>query len=213
MTLNRTHNPFSLFLYLVPMKKIIIFDVDGVITDSGQNKEDIIQEILEENNLFQIPWVSEVFGIGLNRILLLDKIYQLHQFDKEHVLWEINRRLSVQESQVQLIPETIEFIKKYHREYDFFTNTSLPKRSLTMIVQNLWLSEYFMEFLAYDDGSKKENIEYVMQVYNSPAKNIIFIDDKQSHIDAVKNTDVHTLLFINDGVSLDQKISHFLKQS
>jgi beta-phosphoglucomutase-like phosphatase (HAD superfamily) len=37
------------------MNKIIVFDVDGVITDSGQNKEDIIQSILEDYNLFQLP--------------------------------------------------------------------------------------------------------------------------------------------------------------
>jgi len=34
------------------MKKVIIFDVDGVITDSGQNKEDIIQAILQKHGLF-----------------------------------------------------------------------------------------------------------------------------------------------------------------
>jgi phosphoglycolate phosphatase-like HAD superfamily hydrolase len=37
------------------MKKTIVFDVDGVITDSGQNKEDIIQNILEKHGLFNLP--------------------------------------------------------------------------------------------------------------------------------------------------------------
>jgi len=193
------------------MKKVIIFDVDGVITDSGQNKEAIIQDILEENNLFHIPGVRDIFWIGLNRVLLLDKIYEIQEFDKDFVLGEINRRLSIQESWVELIPTTFDFIKKYYKEYDFFTNTSLPKRSLSAIVQKLDISEYFMEFLAYDDGSKKENIEYVMQVYGVSPENALFIDDKQSHIDAVKDTGVNTLLFKDDGVSLEEKISHFLK--
>jgi len=37
------------------MKKTIVFDVDGVITDSGQNKENIIKDILVKHKLFELP--------------------------------------------------------------------------------------------------------------------------------------------------------------
>lgn len=188
-------------------KKIIIFDVDGVITDSWQNKEVIIQGILEKHGLFDLPWVADIFGIWLNRVVLLDKIFEIQEFDRDLVLSEINRDLAVQEAGVSLVAETYDFIKKYYKDYDLFTNTSLPKSSLTNIVQSLNLSEYFMEFLCYDTGSKKENIEYVMQVYNISAENIVFIDDKMSHINAVKDTGVNTLLFVDDGVSLEEKIN------
>jgi len=193
------------------MKKVIIFDVDGVITDSGQNKEDIIQAILQKHGLFDLPWVAEIFWIWLNRVALLDKIFEIQEFDRDLVLSEINRDLAVQEAWVSLIAETYDFIKKYYKDYDLFINTSLPKSSLTNIVQSLNLSEYFMEFLCYDTGCKKENIEYVMQVYNISAENIVFIDDKMNHINAVKDTGVNTLLFVDDGVSLEEKLSHFLK--
>lgn len=188
-------------------KKTIIFDVDGVITGSGQNKEGIIQSILERHGLFRLPWVAEIFGIGLNRILLLDKIHEIQPFDKALVLAEVNRDLFIQESQVSLITDTAEFIKNNYEKYDFFTNTSLPKKSLQTIFADLDMWKYFLELLAYDDGSKKENIEYIMQVYDAKPENIIFIDDKISHIDAVKNTWVHTLHFQQDGVSLQQKIN------
>ena len=188
------------------MKKTIVFDVDGVITDSGQNKENIIKDILVKHKLFELPWVSDIFWIGLNRILLLDKIYQIQAFDQDVVLGEINRELAIQESKVSLIPTTFDFIKKYSEEYDFFTNTSLPKSSLLKIFGDLDIWKYFMELLAYDDGSKRENIEYIMQVYDVLPENILFIDDKMSHIDAVKSTWVHTLLFKQDGVSLEKKI-------
>jgi len=193
------------------MKKVIIFDVDGVITDSGDNKEAIIQKILEDNNLFGIQWVSDIFWIGLNRILLLDKIYEIQAFDKQKVLQEINAQLFIQESKVELIETTFEFIKKYYKEYDFFTNTSLPKKSLNTIVQKFDISEYFLEFLSYDDGSKKENIEYIMQVHRVSPENILFIDDKMSHINTVKDTGVRTLLFKQDGVSLESKINTVFK--
>lgn len=193
------------------MKKTIIFDVDWVITDSWASKELIIQNILERNGLFNIPGVSDVFGIGLNRVLLLDWIYELQEFDKQKVLDDINTELWVLESRVSLIPETHKFIKTHFERYLFFTNTSLPKRSLNQIFSDLDMWKYFMELLAYDDGSKKENIEYVMQVYDINPEDILFIDDKQSHIDAVKNTWVHPLLFKQDGVSLDEKVSQIFK--
>lgn len=189
------------------MKKIIVFDVDGVITDSGQNKEDIIQKILEKHGLFHLPWVSEIFGVGFNRILLLEKIYEIQAFDKQLVLAEINRDLFIQESQVSLITDTADFIKNNYENYDFFTNTSLPKNSLQSIFAELNMGKYFMELLAYDDGSKRENIEYIIKVYGLNPQYILFIDDKQSHIDAVKNTGVRTLLFKQDGVSLERKIN------
>lgn len=193
------------------MNKIIVFDVDGVITDSGQNKEDIIQSILEDYNLFQLPWVAEIFGIGLNRKLLLDKIYEIQKFDRDAVLLEINRQLAIQESQNVLIPDTFEFIQKYHETYVFFTNTSLPKSSLIHITKTLDIKKYFLELLAYDDGSKRENILYILEVYGVSPQNILFIDDKQSHIDAVKNTWVQTLLFEQDWVSLEEKIKNIIK--
>jgi HAD superfamily hydrolase (TIGR01509 family) len=189
------------------MKKVIIFDVDGVITTSGVSKEGIIMWILEKHNLFWLPWVPEIFRKWLNRILLLDKIYEIQSFDKKKVLNDINLELSILESQTPIIPDTLKFIKHSFEKYDFFTNTSLPKQSLKNMFERLDLSGYFMELLAYDDGSKKENIEYVMQVYGVKPDDVLFIDDNSNHIDAVKSTWVHTLLFEQDWISLEEKIN------
>ena len=187
-------------------KKCIIFDVDGVITDSWESKEAIIQKILERNELYNLPWVSDIFWKWYNRILLLDMIYEIQEFDKKKVLDEINNELWILESKVLLIPNTSEFIKNNFENHIFFTNTSLPKSSLKKIFLDLDMWKYFMELLAYDDGSKKENIEYVMQVYWIKSEDILFIDDKQSHIDNVSATWVHTLLFEQDWVSLEDKV-------
>jgi hypothetical protein len=50
-----------------------------------------------------------------------------------------------------------------------------------------------------------------MQVHDTKLEDILFIDDKQSHIDAVQNTWVHTLLFEQDWVSLEEKINNIFK--
>lgn len=188
------------------MKKIIVFDVDGVITDSGNEKDKIIEEVLERHWLLHLDWVAEILEAGLNRILILEKISEITNFDTYKVLEDINNSLKSLESSLVLIEDTLNFIRANYKEYDFFTNTSMPKVKLLRIFSEKDIAKYFMELLAYEDGSKRENIEYIMQVYKVSPENILFIDDKQAHIDAVKSSWVHTLLFRQDGVSLEQKI-------
>lgn len=189
-------------------KKVIVFDVDGVITNSWVRKDRIIEEILEKHWLLSLPWVDKILEKWLNRILILEEISKIQEFDTKKVLEDINISLLSLESSLTLIEDTLSFIQKYHDEFLFFTNTSLPKDKLIRIFEKHNLTQYFMELLAYDDGSKRENIEYIMQVYNIKPEDLLFIDDKQSHIDAVKSLGTHTLLYMQDGVSLEQKVKN-----
>ena len=109
-------------------------------------------------------------------------------FDFDRVLADINSRLFQLENSTQVIQESYEFLRENEGKYEFFTNTSMPKRKLEHIFERLGLIQYFTQLLAYEDGTKKENIEYIMQVYEYNPKDILFIDDKQVHIDAVKET-------------------------
>lgn len=188
------------------MKKIIVFDVDGVITNSWERKDTIIREVLKKHELLNIPWADEILEAWLNRVYMLEKLQEIQNFDFNRVLSDINSSLRNLESYVELIPDTEAFIQSHFQDYDFFTNTSMPKAKLINIFTQKDFTQYFMELLAYEDGSKRENIEYIMQVYGVNPEDILFIDDKQVHIDAVKSSWVHTLLFRQDGVSLEQKI-------
>lgn len=188
--------------------KIIVFDVDGVITNSASQKDKIIENILEKYWLLHLPWVATILEKWLNRIMILEEISKIEDFDRQKVLDDINVSLLSLESSLTLIEDTINFIKKYHQEYIFFTNSSLPKEKLLRIFEKHNLTQYFMELLAYDDGSKRENIEYIMQVYTINPRDILFIDDKQAHIDAVKSLGTHSLLYVQDGVSLEEKIKN-----
>ena len=189
------------------MKKIIIFDVDGVITDSGTRKDEIIEEVLEKHWLLKLSWVREILDKWLNRILILQEINSIKKINQELILRDINNSLIQLESSIVLIQDTIDFIEKNFTRYSFFTNTSMPKSKLKRIFWEMDIWKYFLELLAYDDGSKKENIEYVMQVHDAKPEDVLFVDDKQTHIDAVKDTGVHILLFKQDGVSLQEKIN------
>jgi len=193
------------------MKKTIIFDVDWVITDSWTKKEKIIGGVLEKYGLLKLPWVEKILSVGLNRILLLEKIYKIQKFDTIKVLREINSKLLPLETSLILIDEVANFIKKNYEKYEFFTNTSMPKIKLQMIFENHKLSQYFTELLAYEDGTKKENVEYILRNYNIEANNTLFIDDKISHIDYVKITWVKTLLYQQDDISFEKKIKNIFQ--
>lgn len=189
------------------MIKTIVFDVDGVITDSWIRKDKIIQEVLDKHWLLHLSWVRQILERWLNRVLILDEISKIKPFDINLVLQDINTSLLNLESSMLLIDDTLTFIRENFERYHFFTNTSMPKSKLQRIFSEKDIARYFMELLAYDDGSKKENIEYIIKVYDVKPEEILFIDDKMCHIDAVKNTWVHTLLFAQDGVSLEHKIN------
>jgi len=206
MTLMDKPRSYKIF-YIKPMKKTIIFDVDWVITDSWTRKDEIIEEVLLWHWLLHLPWVRQILDKWLNRILILQEINKIKRIDQELILTDINNSLIGLESSIVLIQDTIDFIKKNYATYNFFTNTSMPKTKLIRIFWEMNIWKYFLELLAYDDGSKKENIEYVMQVHDAKSEDILFIDDKQTHLDAVKSTGVKSLLFRQDWVSLEEKIT------
>lgn len=110
-------------------------------------------------------------------------------------------------NQTHCIEDTIEFIKKNHESYDFFVNTSMSKRRLIDAFEYFDIKKYFLELLAYEDGTKKEKVEYILQIYDICPEDLLFIDDSLIHIDAVQDTGVHTLLFSQDWVLLEEKIT------
>jgi len=99
------------------------------------------------------------------------------------------------------------FIKENFDKYLFFTNTTFTKSQIHETFLKYWLEKYFMELLSYDDWDKKQNIQYIIDVYDIHPEKLLFIDDMQGNIDFVRKTWIHTLLFKEDGVSLVQKIS------
>lgn len=107
----------------------------------------------------------------------------------------------------KIIQDSYNFIKQNHKKYTFFTNTTFSKSKLQKLFSDLDIWKYFMELLAYEDGNKRQNIEYIKEVYNLSWDTILFIDDLNDNLEQVKNTKVHTLLFTQDSVSLQEKIN------
>ena len=190
-------------------KPIVVFDVDGVITDSWTQKINIAKTILKDAWLFYLPWVYDILKLGINRKTLVERIYELHPiFNPQKLLESLNAWLHVLEKDIKIISESYDFITQYHHQYDFFTNTSTSKQKLLRIFQRHHLQQFFVELLAYEDGTKRENIEYILNTYHCLRNNLLFIDDMQHNLDMVTWTWVHTLLFSRDWIRLEEKIQY-----
>lgn len=186
--------------------KAIVFDVDGVIIISAEEKNKVIAEVLKQYNLYDVPWVQDILAMSFNRKIFLEKIYELQAFDKAAVIKEINTELEKLESNPLPIDGVLEFIKKNHKKYLFFTNTSLPRDSLKRILLWLDISHCFKELYTWDDGFKKDNINTIIDKYWIAPDDMLFIDDTISHIESVAETGINLLHFYDANIDIDHVI-------
>jgi len=186
--------------------KSIIFDVDGVIIISAEEKSNCIKDILIRHNLYEAIWVKEILALSLNRKTLLDKIYDIIPFDRQRVLSEINTSLQQLEAHPVENKIVVDFIKKNYSKYIFFTNTSLPKKSLERILKKIWIAHCFKELFAGEDGMKLDNTYTILDAYGLFPEEVLFIDDTLIHIQNVSESGVHTLYFDNLNIDINQEI-------
>lgn len=186
--------------------KAIIFDIDGVVIRSESRKSEIIKKALQKVNLYNIPWVKDILKLGINRILVLDRIYELVKFDKKAVLKNINDECAILESNSIENEKVVNFIKS-NKKYNLYTNTSLPIAGLNRVMNWLWIKDYFQELLAFENWSKIENINYVIKKYNIKPEDILFIDDNINHINNVKESWVNTLYFSDYNIDIEEYIN------
>lgn len=189
--------------------KAIIFDVDGVIVISAEEKTKRIKTILRNHNLYDIDWVKDIFALSLNRIVLVDMIHEITPFDKQKVLWDINASLEELEHNPVANPKVVDFIRNNHGKYSFFTNTSLPKKSLKTTFHILWITDYFVELFAGEDGMKLDNTYTILEKYGLRPEETLFIDDSFTHIEKVSQSWVHLLHFDNLDIDINQELHKY----
>lgn len=187
--------------------KAIIFDIDGVIVKSMEWKSQIIKDVLTKFQVYGLTWVHEILESWVNRKLILNQINALYPFDYEQALHEINKKNAKLENNPTINEGVVNFIKENYKNYSFFTNTALPEASMQRIINKLNISFAFKELRAFEDWSKTENVNYVLNTYNLYPNDVLFIDDNINHIHTVwKNTWVYTLHFYDYMLSIEKEI-------
>ena len=70
---------------------------------------------------------------------MLEKNYEIYKFDLEKVLEDINKQQEELEKNAEWNMIVINFIKENKDKFIFSTNTSLPRKSLDIILKQIWL--------------------------------------------------------------------------
>lgn len=190
--------------------KIIIFDIDWVIIDSAWKKREIKEQIYKKYWLYDLPWVREIMWLWVNRKVWLDMIYQIKAFDKDLVYNEICIENDKLENNPVWNENILNFIKSNSEKYIFCTNTSMSMDWLNRVFDALDLKKYFRDFLAFDTGTKVENINFVLDKYGVLPSEILFIDDNLNHINNVSKTWVNTFHLVDKNVDLDLLLEGFI---
>jgi methionine salvage enolase-phosphatase E1 len=82
----------------------------------------------------------------------------------------------------------------------------LPIDWVNRIFNSLNIKNYFQELLAFENGSKVENINYIIKKNNIKPNDILFIEDNINHINSVNMTGVNTLHFIDYDIDIEKQI-------
>lgn len=198
------------------MKKYaIVFDVDGVITDSASKKYEAFSATMQKHNIENHPEIARLLELRVNRSVLSNAVFEIFGISSFQIFQEIGDYLKEYESEWKcypMYPQVREFIEQHHEEYLFFTNTAMQKKTVENIFHSLWLSHFFEEIFAYDTGTKLENIQKIISSYELKPENILFIDDLEHNIESVKSTWVHTLLFDADSVHLEKCVKGIFRK-
>lgn len=187
--------------------KTIIFDVDWVITDTLEWKDKVINEVLKEYNLFHLEWVDSILKKMLHRKVMLEEINELHPFDITSVFNVLNNRLVELLKNTVFINSTIEFILKNKNKYLYFINTSMPRKSLEVVLKWSNIEYLFEECFCWEDWTKLEKTDKIIQKYWLIPEEILFIDDTLFHIESVKKSWVKTMHFKDDNIDINKKIT------
>lgn len=194
------------------MKKyVLVFDVDGVITDSASKKYEAFFSVMQKYKIEKHPEISRLLDLRLNRLVLANTVFTLFWIPPDEIYREIWIHLKDYESKGKCYPiveQVWKFIEAYQQDFVFFTNSSMHKKTIEHILQQLWIASYFTEVFSYDSGTKLENIQYIISQYGYKPEEILFIDDLVQNIDSVKPTGVHTLLFDQDSVNLEESVKN-----
>ena len=126
------------------MIKGIIFDMDGVILDSEKLHAKVEQKLFKDLKIEMTEEEKQRFiGIPFKRALIdfIRRKKILHDPDEVTEL-KIKRMLNVMDK-LHTIPQTVDFIKKYHGKFRFAVVTSTEKELTIPQLERFGLLEYF----------------------------------------------------------------------
>ena len=185
--------------------KNIIFDFDGVILDSLDVKTQAFVSLYES---YGSDIADKVKSYHLNnggvsryeKIKFWHKNYLNIELSEDELSKLANKFSNLVIDKVLLSKEvrgSINFIKNYHKNFNFFIVSGTPHDEINEITNKLNISKYFNEIL----GSPKNKIEccnVLKEKYLLDPESTIFLGDAMSDFKAARHNKFHFALRLTD---------------
>ena len=179
------------------MVKAIIFDMDGVITDSEPLWADAVEEqfrlhgiVIKHNEEYNEFVIKQVRGRSQRHAINAEKKKYHLQGSYQQLL---NQRLrilfSIFDKKLTAVPGTIPLIKKLYRAgYPLAIASSSPRRAINYILNRYHLKKYFKVKVSGDDFKKsKPHPEIFLQcakLLKAKPRDMLVFEDSISGIQA-----------------------------
>jgi phosphoglycolate phosphatase-like HAD superfamily hydrolase len=173
--------------------KAIIFDFDGVISESLDVKTEAFAEMYR-------PYGKEIeekvrkhheSNGGISRFEKF-RIYQEDYLGKE-VNDTIIDRLANKFSELVMdkvihapyVTDADTFIRNHHEDYDFFISTGTPEQEIKVILERKGLNTFFKEVHGSPE-KKPEHVKGIMDRHGYKTSEVVFIGDAPTDIEAAR---------------------------
>lgn len=187
------------------LKRVIIYDFDGVICDSVNVKTDAFAEMY-------LPYGDHIVSQVVNYHLLNGGVSRFEKFkyfhnkllgieiDNEQVIQMAEQFASLVMHKVivsEFIPGSFEFIKNQSENYLQFVCTGTPEPEILEILKQRNMSKYFKGI--YGSPERKPGIiKRIASEFNLSAEEMIFFGDSMTDYDAALEMNVDFIGILNE---------------
>ena len=187
------------------MIKGIIFDFDGVISESLEVKSKAFEEIYKPYGRDIVKKVLEHHESngGVSRY---EKFSFYHNFflnknitKKEISILSKNFSTLVVEKVIDAayVPGALEYIKKSFSNYQLFISTGTPLEEIKIILNKKNIRKYFKEVFG-SPLNKTTHINIIMKKYNLNPSQLVFFGDSNTDLEAAENYNIDFTLISNN---------------
>ncbi len=189
---------------ILVMIKGIIFDFDGVITESVHIKSAGFSEIYKPYGPATVKKVvkhHEANG-GMSRFKKI-KFYHktflntsLSNQEINHIANQFSEYVVDRVVNAQYVPDALEFIKHSYGNYKLFISTGTPTTEIKKILKLKKIMKYFKSVYG-SPALKNDHVKVICSEYNLKSDELIFFGDSKTDMEAAAANGIKFILRLN----------------